>query len=43
MDKKLSKVKCMFSLPKAFFFPQHVEYQNQHPFIQLIVFNNSIS
>lgn len=41
MNKGLSKLKCVFHLPKAFF--QHLEYQNQHPFIQLIILNNDIS
>lgn len=41
MNKRLSKLKCVFCLPKAFF--QHLEYKNQHPFIQLIVLNNGIS
>lgn len=41
MNKRLSKLKCVLCLPNAFF--QHLEHQNQHPFIQLIVLNNDIS
>lgn len=41
MNKRLSKLQCVFCFPKAFL--QHLESQNQHPFIQLIVLNTDIS
>jgi len=41
MNKRPSKLKCVFCLPEALF--QRLEYQNQHPFLQLIVLNNGIS